>query len=104
MKTKTKSLLGLLRITIACFMLRFSSAYSAAPGVLSTQGQFISNQFVTAIVTNAGTKNPARPILWAPFENSLQPSSLGLRTNWTEIQNMVWENGYAKAANGSGNW
>lgn len=59
-----------------------------------------------------GPKSPARPYLWADFNNgSIQPSALGLQTAWTEVHNMslsategVRGTGGAQSANSSGTW
>jgi hypothetical protein len=58
-----------------------------------------------------GAKSPARPYLWAPFDGSAEPSSLGIVTSWTEVKNMnyaegegVSGSGALKASNSSGDW
>lgn len=40
--------------------------------------------------TGYGTKSPAAPIRWAPFDSSPDASSLGQGTTWSKIENMSW--------------
>lgn len=54
---------------------------------------------------------PAKPYLWAPFEKSIKPSSLGIVRSWDHIENMQYSanegvggSGCAKAMDSSGTW
>lgn len=58
-----------------------------------------------------GTKSPAQPYLWAPFEGSINPSSLGTKTSWDVNESMAYNSsegaggkGCAKATDNSGTW
>jgi hypothetical protein len=68
---------------------------------------------VTVVGAGFGSKNPAKPLIWADFEKDLDPSDLGLKTAWNEVQNVSLSTDCAstttgttcgKATNGSGPW
>lgn len=71
-----------------------------------------NGQNVTISGSGFGTKSPAKPYLWAPFDSgSINPSSLGTRTTWDAIESMGYTagegaggTGVAKATNNSGIW
>lgn len=76
----------------------------AAPSVTNVSDLTISG-------SSFGTKSPAKPYLWAPFDTSSSPSSLGIVSAWDGITNMEWNStegingtGCLKATDNSGTW
>jgi hypothetical protein len=54
-------------------------------------------------------KSPAPPLIWADFEDGLNPTGLGLRARWNDVGNIAaspegFSGGGAKGAAGVGNW
>lgn len=86
------------------------SGSAAVPGVTTVSGSFSKGQTVTISGSNFGTKSPAAPLVWADFENGLNPSTLGVQRTWSEVQSMAASsegtNGSKglKATDGSGKW
>src|SRR5947209_2710435 len=82
----------------------------ANPQVLSLSGNLAQGQSVQISGSSLGTKEFAKPLLYADFENGLAPSNLGRLTAWNQIQSMgASTEGYggtrgAKATDGSGVW
>lgn len=100
-------------ILLSCPTIIFLSTtgVSAAPAISSVGGTFSNGQAVTITGSGFGTKVPAKPYLWADFNNSLNPTNLGIVTAWTAVDNLAWNpsegisgSGCAKAANNSGVW
>lgn len=83
---------------------------SGTPTVASVTGRLTIGGQLTINGNSFGTKNPAAPYVWADFENGIQPSSLGQKRSWDEVQNFAWSTeGYGgshgvKADDGSGTW
>lgn len=78
-----------LTLTIATFFLLGVNA-SATPNITQSIGTLTNGQQVEISGNGFGIKNPARPYLWAPFDTSIQPSSLGIVTEWDSIDNLEW--------------
>lgn len=75
-------------MTIAALLLVLDAISWAAVRVDSYSGSFRAG---TVVISGAGfgVKAPAAPLVWADFENvSLQPTSLGQRLTWNEIENL----------------
>src|SRR4051812_39438959 len=58
------------------------------PQILSVSGGFTEGQAVQISGSSFGTKEFAKPLLYANFENGVAPSSLGRLTAWDGIQSM----------------
>lgn len=74
----------------------------AQPSISSTSGTWAAGNTITVSGSGFGTKTPAKPHLWADFESSLQPTTLGTVTAW------VGADGYAQSttdcqSSGTGN-
>lgn len=88
-----------------------ASCVHAVPTISNVSGTFEQGQSVTITCTGAGSKSPAAPIIWAPFDTSQNPSSFGTQTSWNQIQNLGWTNssGYGSSGgmdgtDGNGVW
>jgi hypothetical protein len=85
---------------------------TAAPQItdVSAPQGFVHGATITISGQQFGTKSPAKPYLWAPFDGSLAPSPLGIVTSWTANQGMTLAQsegiigGAAKGNAGSGPW
>lgn len=77
------------RALLLCFALALPASLSAQINISSVSGIVSDNQTITIAGTGFGTKSPAAPILWADFSSGINPSNLGQRTSWSEIQNLV---------------
>jgi hypothetical protein len=89
----------------------WSATSLAAPVVSGISGSIANGQQVQISGSGFGQKSPAKPYLWAPFENSANPSSLGIVTSWDGIQSMGYApgegfngTGALKATDNSGVW
>ena len=87
----------------------FLTPLCAAPTIESVSGSVVPHQSITIHGAGFGDKDPARPLVWADFENGLEPTPLGRKTKWDEIQNMEiaprgWHGRGARAKDGSGIW
>lgn len=96
---------------VICVLLLLPGQLLAAPSISGVSGTVSSGQSVTITGSGFGVKNPAKPYLWADFNNSIKPTNLGLITEWTEVDSLEWNpnegvagTGCAKAANSSGIW
>jgi len=108
-----KKLLGN-TLAIAILILAFTPMQALAdPTISRTSGTFAHGLTVTITGTGFGTKNPAKPLVWADFEQGLAPSKLGISTSWKQVQNMEWSTECpadavgtkcAKASNSDGAW
>lgn len=83
---------------------------SAAPNVVGVTGAPSHGSQLTISGTGFGTKNPAKPYLWAPFDGSANPSPLGIVQSWN-LDSMAFSpnegfagSGGLKATNSSGIW
>ena len=68
----------------------------AQPSITSRSGTFTSGQSNTLTGTGFGTKggtNANKPLIWADFEASIDPTSLGHLTAWSENTNLVLNSG-----------
>lgn len=59
----------------------------AGPSISSVSGTISQGSTVTITGGGFGQKNPAKPLIWADFESSIQPTSLGRTTAWGGIEN-----------------
>ena len=83
---------NLIKIFLTSFVLcTFASTYAfAAPNITSTSGIIEHGGTITITGNGFGNKNPAKPIIWADFEDgSINPSSLGQRNSWSANENLV---------------
>jgi hypothetical protein len=102
----------LLRSVYAIIILSLcATGVHAAPAISNVKGNLDRGQPVTITGSGFGVKNPAKPYLWADFNEDIKPTKLGLITEWTAVDNLEWnqnegivETGCAKAANSSGIW
>jgi hypothetical protein len=79
------------------------------PSIAGVSGTLSAGGTVTIHGGGFGTKTPVKPLIFAPFDSSMSPSSLGRRISWTAVSNFAHSTqGYtgncAKATNDSGNW
>jgi hypothetical protein len=101
-----------LRATLAFIgALGWGAQAVAAPAITSVQGDFVHGNQIAISGAGFGVKSPAQPYLWAPFEGSIDPSPLGLTTEWTAVQGMAYAPGEGaggtgglKATDNSGSW
>ncbi len=63
----------------------------ASPSISNVSGTVSNGQSINITGSGFGTKSPAKPILWADFTTSLDPSSLGIKTSWDAIGNVTWD-------------
>lgn len=61
----------------------------AAPTISAVSGSLSDGSTVTISGSNFGTKNPAKPLIWADFETSLNPTNLGTVTTWNSTENFT---------------
>lgn len=109
-----RQLLNSGRILILLSVIMFAQIPAFAEPLISTLSGSISHgSTVTISGAGFGTKNPARPLVWADFEQGLAPGNMGRKTSWDGKQNMEWSTECpadgvgtycAKASNGSGPW
>jgi hypothetical protein len=71
-----------------------------APTIFSAPQSISHGQSIVISGSEFGTKSPAKPFLWAPFEGSLNPSNLGIKTAWSGNENMTYAAG--EGINGTG--
>src|SRR5437868_286028 len=95
-------------IGLAAF-LSAAGACLAAPVIARVDGEFHDKKRVTILGADFGTKEPAKPLVWADFESGLQPTDRGRKTAWDEVTNMEvapqgWRGKGARARDGSGKW
>jgi hypothetical protein len=83
----------------------------AQPVIYSIEGKFADGQTVLISGDMLGSKPEPKPLVFADFESSIDPSPLGRRTQWDDIQNIEWDpdegfngSGCARATNDSGVW
>lgn len=68
---------------LAIALLFLANGAWAAPSVTSVSGASLAHgQTATVSGSGFGTKSPAKPIVWADFESSLNPTTLGTKTAW----------------------
>jgi hypothetical protein len=79
------------RISLLVLISVCPAALWAAPTISNVTGTFEDAGSVTITGTGYGTKSPAAPLRWAPFNTNSQASSLGVATTWNQIQNLVWD-------------
>ncbi len=72
-----------------CTAVNVTTLATARPVISAVSGTVADNQTITITGANFGAKSPAAPILWADFSSGINPSSLGQRTAWSDIQNLV---------------
>lgn len=64
-------------------------------------GGYAHGDEYTITGTGFGTKAVAKPFLWAPFDSSINPSSLGRKTSWDLVENMAYAAGEGVAGGGA---
>src|SRR5690242_11108146 len=78
-------------ICLETFAVIFSVVVAqAAPSLNSVAGTLSSGQTIQVQGSNFQTKSPAAPVVWADFEGGIDPSPLGQKQKWDEVQNMFW--------------
>jgi hypothetical protein len=81
-----------MQIIIIFFVTVMSASVAwAAPSITGTSGSIVHGGAVTITGTSFGAKggtNANKPLLWADFESSINPSSLGVITAWDENQDL----------------
>ena len=96
--------LGYLYLLIGCilgFIGQSFAATSSSITITGISGILTSGSTLTISGSGFGTKNPAKPLVWADFEaGNMNPSPLGQLSTWYDSQNM----GYTTSGcdNGSG--
>lgn len=78
-------------ILLLALLLLFPALALAAPSISSTSGTITHGGSVTITGTGFGSKgggNANKPQLWADFESSVNPTSLGVITSWDETENL----------------
>ena len=89
------SFLAISQYAVAADPVITSFAASSAP--VSRMGGF------SIVVSNHGTKADPKLLIWADFEGSVNPSSLGQRTSWDGNQGMVYVTSHsAQSPDGTG--
>ena len=88
-----------------------SAVGSAGLTVSSGGGGYAHGDLVTITGSGFGTRAQPKPLLWAPADGSINPSSLGVVTSWTETQAVEYAagegafgGGAIKASDSSGSW
>lgn len=81
------------RITwlLACALSLTPSLSEAAPSISSTSGTITHGSSITITGSSFGSKGGSdanKPLLWADFESSINPTSLGVITSWDETENL----------------
>lgn len=80
----------------------FLVAYGAlaAPVISQVSGAIENGQQAKILGSRFGVKSPAKPYLWAPFEGSANPSSLGVVTRWSASDTMAYAPGEGIVSSG----
>jgi len=99
-----KTMLECVTKLIAILLLLLPVGAYGAPAIQSVSGTYSTGSTVTIVSTGSsfGTKSPAAPVLWAPFDTGISPSSLGRVTTWQEnncidyVSSGGWAGGAAK--------
>ena len=87
-----------------------TAAAGAAVTITSITGSIVAGGTVTISGSGFGSKSPAAPMIWAPFDNNSNPSSLGRITSWSEVTGMTWtgtegfSGGGMKSSDSTGDW
>ncbi len=64
----------------------FSSLQAfAQPQISGISGNLVHGSNITITGSGFGIKNPAKPLYWADFETSINPTNLGQKTTWDWI-------------------
>lgn len=94
-------------LSILTFLLFFSGTQvMAQPQITSISGALTRGSTITITGSGFGTKNPAKPLIWADFESGIDPTSLGIKTSWDQVLHMEWSatDKLAQASDGTGVW
>ncbi len=70
----------LILLIILLTLPRFAVSAPSTPSASDTT--MAHGQAITITGTSFGTKSPAKPQVWAPFDSDINPSSLGMITSW----------------------
>lgn len=73
----------------------------SAPVVSGISGTVADGQQLRITGSGFGQKSPAKPFLWAPFENSIAPSPLGRKTAWDTVEDTFYAAGEGYAGTGA---
>jgi hypothetical protein len=97
-----KRMMAAKRVLFAIMFAGFISVADvcAEPVIYDVSGSLTDGGPITVSGNAFGTKSPAKPYLWAPFDGSLNPSPLGRKTSWTEIDAMVYDAGCGPDSSG----
>jgi hypothetical protein len=88
-------------LLILAINILFPNIVFSAPSVSGVSGTIADGESVNIAGSSFGTKSPAAPVIWAPFEGSLNPSNLGTVTSWAENQNAGYTTAVKHAGSGS---
>lgn len=83
-------------VLLGVLLLMFPGAVWAAPSISSTSGTITHGSSVTISGSAFGSKggtNANKPLIWADFESSINPTSLGHYTAWASNQNLTRQSG-----------
>lgn len=72
-------------------LLLLSPVVYGAPTIPSITGTIQNGQSIVITCTGAGSKSPAGPLVWAPFDNNANPSGLGQVSSFGKVENMAWD-------------
>src|SRR5438045_386603 len=98
------------RASLIFLCLSVAANLLADPQIKSTDGDLTEKGKLILRGEGFGRKDPAKPLVWADFETSLDPSNQGLRQKWDQVHDMVpaaggFNGGHcAQGVPGSGNW
>lgn len=76
-------------MTIFAFSMSSLKTY-AAPTIASVSGTVSQGQTLTVSGSGFGTKSPVAPLIWADFATNINPSTLGQKTSWDSVENLVF--------------
>jgi len=71
-----------MRLIYTLFITLLASLAYGAPSISTVPGAPTHGGQLSIVGTGFGTKSPAAPVLWAPFDSGLNPSGLGVATAW----------------------
>ena len=86
-----KSLHSIFIVLVLGWSSIFSPAVLAAPNVTGAAGTFVHKSQITISGSGFGSKSPARPYVWAPFDGSSAPSALGIVSVWHRLQQLGYD-------------
>lgn len=95
-------------LIIGCLTMLSVPAFGI-PLISGNSGTINHGATLTITGIGFGTKDPAKPLIWADFELGLAPTNLGIKTTWDNTDGMGWSTdcpagSCAKATDGNGAW